>query len=464
MKKFISFFLLLALLAALPLTAFAAGSYVIFTDGSSFQVGGTAAVDELATRQSVMSAPGVTSDLYNAALENNLDVMWKCSNGADKFGSPITWTEEDVGKEYICRISFYADSAKTQFVDYIDSSAVTIAGVGGSTLFEIYTIALPDAMVGQPYSAQLKTNEVGPKFMEDRYSQLSEFGLSLSQDGIISGTPTKAGNCHVNIIAQGQGGEATANLDITVAEEEYKPHLELIKEPSKMAYKAGEVFDPTGMEVMIHTFDGSTMLSKDGQYLEYYKEPLTSLGDVKLSLSHGDLTIVLLLTVEGPELKITTESLPAATVGKAYSTTLACNDTAAQFCEYYNPGKANQLKDSGLFITPKGKLEGTPTKAGSFTFTICATAAGGEAYREYTLVVEEAEDASSAPGSKKPNKNNSGKTDKTEKPESTQPESKQDSHKGGGLNISLIIGIGAGILIGAAAAVIAVTVGKKKAR
>ena len=33
------------------------------------------------------------------------------------------------GKEYVCRVSFYADKAKTEFVDYIDSSAFTVAAV-----------------------------------------------------------------------------------------------------------------------------------------------------------------------------------------------------------------------------------------------------------------------------------------------------------------------------------------------
>lgn len=289
---------------------------VKFTASSSFKVGGTAKVDVLATCTSVMDS-NCSSDMYNAALEHNVDVMWKCSNGPDKQGESVTWTAEDAGREYICRVSFFADLAKTMFVDYIDSSAFTVAG-NGSDMFAITTTELPSAVRGEKYSVRLKTNETETaRFQEDRYSQLSEFGLKLSKDGVISGTPGKTGNCHVNIIAQGQGGEATANYDITVV---------------------------------------------------------------------------------APEPEITTgKTLPKATVGEKYSVKLKCKDSEASFCEYYNPGKANDLKKTDLFITPEGVLEGTPKTAGTFTFTLCAAGEAGEGYKTFTLTVEEKQEETTVP-------------------------------------------------------------------
>ena len=308
---------------------------VKFTGSSSFKVGGTAKVDVFATCASVMDS-NCSSDMYNAALEHNVDVMWRCSNGPDKTGESVTWTADDAGKEYVCRVSFFADKAKTMFVDYIDSDVFTVDG-NGSDMFAITTDELPSAVRGEKYSVRLKTNETETaKFQEDRYSQLSEFGLKLSKDGVISGTPSKTGNCHVNIIAQGQGGEATANYDITVV---------------------------------------------------------------------------------APDPEITTsKTLPKATVGEKYSVKLKCKDSEASFSEYYNPGKANDLKKTGLFITPEGVLEGTPKTAGTFTFTLCAAGEAGEGYKTFTLTVEEKQEETTVPV-----ESTAPTTAPTEPVESTEP-------------------------------------------
>ena len=48
-------------------------------------------------------------------------------------------------------------------------------------------------------------------------SQLSEYGLCLTQHGEIEGTPTKSGNCHINILVVSEGGgENSVSFDLTV--------------------------------------------------------------------------------------------------------------------------------------------------------------------------------------------------------------------------------------------------------
>lgn len=98
--------------------------------------------------------------------------------------------------------------------------------------------------------------------------------------------------------------------------------------------------------------------------------------------------------------QITTESLPEAVVGKDYYVKLQCTDPDAAFSEYYNPGKANDLSKTGLVLTQHGELQGKPTKAGSYSFCICAAGETGEGYMTYTLVVKEAEAADSTEPSK----------------------------------------------------------------
>ena len=88
--------------------------------------------------------------------------------------------------------------------------------------------------------------------------------------------------------------------------------------------------------------------------------------------------------------KITTNTLPTATAGQPYSTKISASGDKAVFEVYYNPGKANDLDKTGLTIASDGTLSGTPKAAGSYTFCICASNAGGEDYKVYTLTVSEA--------------------------------------------------------------------------
>ena len=93
----------------------------------------------------------------------------------------------------------------------------------------------------------------------------------------------------------------------------------------------------------------------------------------------------------GEEMEILTKKLPDATVGEAYKAELKCNDPYGLFTLYYNPGGANELEASGLRLTKENFIEGTPAKAGTFTFCVCAAGDYGEDYMEYTLTVKEAD-------------------------------------------------------------------------
>ena len=92
--------------------------------------------------------------------------------------------------------------------------------------------------------------------------------------------------------------------------------------------------------------------------------------------------------VASPE--ILTKTLPKGTVGQQYAVQLKCSDPGAEFFPYYNPGGGNDLEDgSWLGLSTDGWLMGTPTKAGTYSFSVCVMGAGGEDYMTYTLVVEE---------------------------------------------------------------------------
>ena len=300
MKKIICTIMLLAILMTCVICVQAAGSQVAFT--GEFKVGGTVSVDMTKTAQNVMNSPSVTSDMYNAAMEKNMDVMWKCSNGPDKKGSPITWTAEDAGKEYICRVGFYADKAKTEFIDYIDSDPFVISGGSGSAtpkIPNITTDSLQDGRVGKEYYKKLECTD--PDVRWELFRSSLPDGMYLTQHGEIEGTPTKAGNYYVVVMATPEAGAdyaATAEFELTILAEDAQLYtMEILEGPKKTEYISGEKLDLTGLRVRIYGPDGY-LDSVDGKYLTYTNQPLVTLGEQKISLRYEDAFDVIIVTVK----------------------------------------------------------------------------------------------------------------------------------------------------------------------
>lgn len=123
----------------------------------------------------------------------------------------------------------------------------------------------------------------------------------------------------------------------------------------------------------------------------YYVCGITTSGDGMAYSSVVEVNVVAEATTAAAP-KIQTETLPNAVVGTQYSVQLKCTDPDAEFVPYYNPGTQNDLEeDSWLSLSINGWLMGTPTKAGTYSFSVCATGAGGEDYGVYTLTVVEAD-------------------------------------------------------------------------
>lgn len=313
MKKTLSFCLVLIIVLSLSVCIQAAGAKVVLTGNSGFQVGDTATVDITATAQGVLSDGSITSELYEAALERFMLCTWQATDASiTKQGSSVVWSDEDAGHEFICRVGFYSDSACTEFVDYIDSDPFTVTGAPAveATIMPRGDFYL---VVGQKFSVQLNCNVSGVTF--DRFRSSLPDGLTLTSDGLLSGTPTTATG-------------------------EFPVHT------------------------VIGVWKGDEMIADEG-FTFYISQKV----------------------IEPPE--ITTSRLPEATAGKSYSVKLKCSDPDATFTESYNPGKSNDLSKTGLTLTQHGELEGKPAKAGSYTFTICASGEGGEGYATFTLTVKE---------------------------------------------------------------------------
>ena len=119
----------------------------------------------------------------------------------------------------------------------------------------------------------------------------------------------------------------------------------------------------------------------------YYVCGITTTGGGLAYSSVVEVNVV--AAAAAPE--ILTQTLPDAIVGTPYAVQLKCTDPGAEFFPYYNPGGQNDLADgSWLGLSVDGWLMGTPSKVGTYSFSVCVAGAGGEDYAAYTLTVVEA--------------------------------------------------------------------------
>jgi len=215
MKKFV-LILICLLLLNLAIPAFAAGVTVTFTADSLPEVGGTLTVD----KNALMNNGSITSDMYNALLEGNVIYSWYKNGtltqegiGADALSYQLTLSDQ--GCTFYVKVSFYEDDSfqESKKCGEALSGEVTITG----PVPEITTESLEAATVGTAYYVKLECSDPDAVFSEFMGSQMAEFGLNLTQHGEIEGTPTKEGNCHINIVVVSEGGgENSVSFDLTV--------------------------------------------------------------------------------------------------------------------------------------------------------------------------------------------------------------------------------------------------------
>ncbi|MBR4017335.1 MAG: hypothetical protein IKK11_05940 [Oscillospiraceae bacterium] len=223
MKKTLSLFVCILLILGLTIPAFAAGLTVPFTDDSLSEVGGTLTVD----KNAMLDSGSITSELYNALLDGNMIYSWykngtltQEGTGADANSYKVTLSDQ--GCTIYVKVNFYEDSSFQESKKCGEAVSKEVTIIGPTP--KITTKSLADATVGKEYYLKLECSDPDAVFSEFMGCQLAEFGLCLTQHGEIEGTPTKAGNCHINVrvLSEG-GGENSVSFDLTVKAETEPP-------------------------------------------------------------------------------------------------------------------------------------------------------------------------------------------------------------------------------------------------
>jgi hypothetical protein len=259
--------------------------------------------------------------------------------------------------------------------------------------------SLPNATVGVSYGPVSITASGGTApYSFTIVSGSLPPGLNLSAAGILSGTPTLAGNSTFTIRATDASGclaerlytlivNAAPCLTITVSPATLPAVIVGIAYSQAITASGGTA--PYSFAVTSGVLPPGLSLSSAG----LLSGTLTSSGNYTFTVTATDAlgclgARVYTLAVNCPTITIGPASLPNATVGVAYGpvTITASGGTAP-----YGFTIISGSLPPGLNLSAAGILSGTPTMAGNSTFTIRATDASGcFAERLYTLIVNAA--------------------------------------------------------------------------
>ncbi len=244
----------------------------------------------------------------------------------------------------------------------------------------IITEDVPDWTEGLAYSSQLESvGGTAPFVWTDKYGDLAGTGLSLSTDGLLSGTPSSTGTRSFTAMVT----DDSLYSDEVLLSFMINPVVE-ITTTSLPDRTAGETYSEqleatggTGAKTWTDKFnelDGTGLtLSTSGLVSGTPVAGAVSFTAVATDQVGSDDEQVLGMTIN-PELLITTTSLPDGVQGNEYSQQI---DATGGTGVHAWVDKNNDLVGSGLILASTGLVFGIPMAAGVRNFTARVTDEGG---------------------------------------------------------------------------------------
>lgn len=241
---------------------------------------------------------------------------------------------------------------------------------------------VPGGTVAIPYSQTLSaTGGIAPYTFVVSAGALPP-GMSLSGAGVLSGAPTASGTFNTTVTATDANGQTGARAyAVQVAAPTIVVTPATLPSPAQgLAYSA--TFSASG-GVAPYSFSATgtlppgLSLTTGGVLSGTPTAPGTSTFTVLATDSsggagpHSGSQSYTLSTSAGPSIDQT--SVPAATVGSAYSTTLSATGGTAP----YSFALVSGALPAGIVFSSGGAFSGTPTDAGSFALTVRVTDSNG---------------------------------------------------------------------------------------
>jgi hypothetical protein len=276
--------------------------------------------------------------------------------------------------------------------DAADGSNTIVVSSGA---LQVTTAALPPGLVGVPYQVALgASGGSGLSWVLDPGAALPD-GLTLSSAGLLSGTPTRAGLSTFSVVVQAAGVAARRAFTLQITPVSGTLQVVTHALPSAVAGRAfsshlaavGGATPYAWALVSGSTLPAGVTLTADGQVrgtppANATTAPSTVQVSVTDSLGTKVLAAVTFRVVSSSSLRITTETLPVATVGANYPPAGTDNVvTSVHGTAPFTWAVVEGSMPPGLQLVNAGdhaQVAGKPSASGLFPFTLRVTDASGQ--------------------------------------------------------------------------------------
>ncbi|MBI2376917.1 MAG: putative Ig domain-containing protein [Deltaproteobacteria bacterium] len=277
--------------------------------------------------------------------------------------------------------------------------ALTLRVISPTVPLAIVSSALPTALSGRTYSAELVAIGGVPPYQWTALVALPD-GLALSESGVLSGTVPSRGNFRITVRVRDALGDSAAK-DLALNAINPDQGVAIVQRPLFSATAGQEYCDPDPVELearggippykwaAIEGLPEGMSLTAAGRLCGTPARVGTFQLLVRAQDENGlfDTSLLVLEVEGGTELSISTTELDPATVGVAYSVGF----TAIRGVTPYAWAVVYGSLPAGLALASTGELSGTPTGAGAFAFAIRVTDEAGRAdLRPFSIIVAEA--------------------------------------------------------------------------
>ncbi|WP_031499129.1 putative Ig domain-containing protein [Bryobacter aggregatus] len=260
------------------------------------------------------------------------------------------------------------------------SATVALNLAIGQSTVQFLTTSLQTASVGQSYAVSLQASGGTTPYTFSLISGSLPNGITFSQSGLLSGTPTQAGSTTLGFrVTDSASATSTTTLVLSVVNSTLQ-----ITTNSLPGGRVGQAYShtlqTTGGQLPVNfelvstitsgfpppgiTISSGGVISGTPQSDGTFTFTVRATDVQNLSVQK---TFTLVITQGGPS--FTTTALPAGTVGQIYNQTLmAANGTAP-----YIFSLSSGILPPGVSLNPSGQMSGTPNTPGTFTFSLRVT-------------------------------------------------------------------------------------------
>ena len=273
----------------------------------------------------------------------------------------------------------------------------------GAPTITVSPATVPTPQVGIAYSQRFTASGGTAPYSFAVTAGALPTGLTLANDGTLSGTPSAAGSFTYTITATDSASGSSAPF---VGQANYTTS---VQPPVLTLSPAANTTTSTALPAATGGMAYTQTITTSGGIAPYSYSVVGGALPPGLTLASGgvisgtpsaagtfDVRIgatdsgafsvegLYAITVAAPTIVVTPSTLPPASVGQAYDQTLAASGAG----DRYSYTVVTGALPAGVTLTSDGRLAGTPTAGGSFAFTLRATnAAGFTGERAYTLTV-----------------------------------------------------------------------------